>query len=500
MNLFFTDGHKEGEKHEISPPGISIGRELDNDIILELEGASRYHAKLFLKDSIWHLKDLGSTNGTKLNGTAITQNAEVKLTEGDQIRIGQQTMLFAETLNEKKTESSPIIKSPDNPEDLNAEPWAVTVSNAEPSSTPPPEEQTEKTEDKNEHKSSFLNFFDKKDEDVTATTPLTDDVDFFGKQNNKDGTNEKKSSKKYHAGLLFYVAVVGAAVILIAGFLILEQSKTAKTLSPTTKKTRKRAQLLLLYEKQVTSSNPKHNIFRFLMEIKDGTVTITRDDLQAGLKDQLSRKITPEQQLELEEQLQETDFMSAKQGQSGIARDGEDRFQKLTIAYGKEMNSITVKNTSPPRSFDSATKTVEDFSENILNIPAISLTPEERREDGMNSFRQGKQLFDNYRAQDKNLFQAIKHFTLAVENLAAFQPEPPEYKEAYKLKNESTRILQLQIRAHGRNAKRYIQLKEYSQAKDEYMSIMAKTAPGSKPYNTSRQKVINLEPLIRKKR
>ena len=42
MNLFFTDGHKQGEKHEIAPPGISIGRELDNDVILELEGASRY--------------------------------------------------------------------------------------------------------------------------------------------------------------------------------------------------------------------------------------------------------------------------------------------------------------------------------------------------------------------------------------------------------------------------------------------------------------------------
>lgn len=493
MNLFFTDGHKQGEKYEISPPGISIGRELDNDVILELEGASRYHAKLFLKDADWFIKDLGSTNGTKLNSEKITPNTDIKLKEGDNIRIGKQTMCFAEKLSDVK---APDIQNPEemNPGSDTIEPSAVTVSNIEPSNESPKDEKEGSAAAK-----PFLSFFDKKEDKTEGEISSVDKLDFFGKPSNAN-EDKNNTSRKKHAGMLFYVAVLGAAVILIAGFLIVEQSKERKPAPTTTKKNRKGAPLLLLYEKQVTSSQPKPNIFRFLMEIKDGTVTITRDDLQAGLKDQPSRKIGPEKLLELEDQLQETDFMATKQGQAGLPKSGEDRQQKLTIAFGKEMNSIVIKNTSPPRAFEEAVRVLEDFSENVLNIRAISLTPEELREDGMNAYTKGKLLFDNYRAQNENLFMAIKHFNVAIENLASFQPEPPEYKEAYKLKNEAERILQDQVQAHSRNAQRYRQLGDFLQAKEEWMAVMAKTAPGSKAYNTARKYVITLEPLIRKKR
>ncbi|MCK5845221.1 MAG: FHA domain-containing protein, partial [Victivallales bacterium] len=95
MKIFFIDGIKEGEEMSISPPGVSIGRELDNDIVLQEEGSSRYHAKIETDGTVWRLKDLGTTNGTKLNGEKISPTESANLSEGDKISIGKQTMLFA---------------------------------------------------------------------------------------------------------------------------------------------------------------------------------------------------------------------------------------------------------------------------------------------------------------------------------------------------------------------------------------------------------------------
>ena len=81
MNLYFLNGTKKGEKWELVPPGICIGREVDNDIQLLIAGVSRYHAKIeYDQDGQWKILDLGSTNGTKVNGKKIEQ--EVILTPG----------------------------------------------------------------------------------------------------------------------------------------------------------------------------------------------------------------------------------------------------------------------------------------------------------------------------------------------------------------------------------------------------------------------------------
>ena len=71
MKLFFLNGPRKGENIELAPPGISIGREEDNDVQLLVAGVSRYHAKITFNGSDWRIQDLGSTNGTKVNGKPI---------------------------------------------------------------------------------------------------------------------------------------------------------------------------------------------------------------------------------------------------------------------------------------------------------------------------------------------------------------------------------------------------------------------------------------------
>ena len=65
----------------------AIGRDAGNDIPLPDEAASARHATLALEDGEWWIEDLGSTNGTLVNGTRITRRE--RLRAGDEIAIGR---------------------------------------------------------------------------------------------------------------------------------------------------------------------------------------------------------------------------------------------------------------------------------------------------------------------------------------------------------------------------------------------------------------------------
>jgi len=64
---------------------ISIGRASDNDVIVDDPEVSRHHCQLKLQHGAYSLADLGSRNGSWINGQAVS---EVALGPGDLIRIG----------------------------------------------------------------------------------------------------------------------------------------------------------------------------------------------------------------------------------------------------------------------------------------------------------------------------------------------------------------------------------------------------------------------------
>lgn len=91
--VYFVEGVNAGKSFEISPPGAFIGRETDNDIILTCQEASRYHAKIELTDDdSWEIRDLNSSNGTKVNGVKISPTK--KLVSGDIISFGTDILKF----------------------------------------------------------------------------------------------------------------------------------------------------------------------------------------------------------------------------------------------------------------------------------------------------------------------------------------------------------------------------------------------------------------------
>ncbi len=72
---------------------LTLGRGLSNDIILEDTRVSRHHAQLRYKTRRFWLTDLGSTNGTFINGERTTEAA---LRDGDVISLGGLELTFRE--------------------------------------------------------------------------------------------------------------------------------------------------------------------------------------------------------------------------------------------------------------------------------------------------------------------------------------------------------------------------------------------------------------------
>ena len=71
---------------------MKIGRISENDLVLHDPGVSRRHARIVVRADIYFVEDLGSSNGTALNGTLLS--GEQQLRDGDRITVGPVEFTF----------------------------------------------------------------------------------------------------------------------------------------------------------------------------------------------------------------------------------------------------------------------------------------------------------------------------------------------------------------------------------------------------------------------
>jgi hypothetical protein len=69
--LVLTEGDKNGQKFDLKTGVTRIGRRAENDVILVFPSISGTHAEILQSADGLELRDLGSTNGTRLNGKRI---------------------------------------------------------------------------------------------------------------------------------------------------------------------------------------------------------------------------------------------------------------------------------------------------------------------------------------------------------------------------------------------------------------------------------------------
>jgi predicted component of type VI protein secretion system len=83
----------DGKRVVISPGGATLGRGRSSDVVLNDPNISRQHAEIRPRGGSWVITDLGSTNGSQLNGHRL-EGSEV-LRPGDEIELGASMMTFS---------------------------------------------------------------------------------------------------------------------------------------------------------------------------------------------------------------------------------------------------------------------------------------------------------------------------------------------------------------------------------------------------------------------
>jgi pSer/pThr/pTyr-binding forkhead associated (FHA) protein len=107
MNASFVLVMKDGQRRafELNVGVIVMGRRPECDLRIPLMDVSRRHCSLDIHGDSFVLRDLGSSNGTFVNGQRIE---EVQLKSGDNIQIGPLTFIFenGDTATPPSTEES----------------------------------------------------------------------------------------------------------------------------------------------------------------------------------------------------------------------------------------------------------------------------------------------------------------------------------------------------------------------------------------------------------
>ena len=83
--ILIYGGPDLGKRYELTGDAV-IGRDASADIRVDMSFVSRQHARVTRRDRSWFVSDLGSRNGTQINGKTV--EGETRLDNGDQLKVG----------------------------------------------------------------------------------------------------------------------------------------------------------------------------------------------------------------------------------------------------------------------------------------------------------------------------------------------------------------------------------------------------------------------------
>ena len=105
LTLLVLQGPDKGRRFELPDAPAVLGRE-SRQIPLTDQTVSRRHAELLPVEGDWILKDMGSVNGSYINGVRVDNRKPLKL--GDQIRVGRTLMVFGAQPGISRTNSGNV--------------------------------------------------------------------------------------------------------------------------------------------------------------------------------------------------------------------------------------------------------------------------------------------------------------------------------------------------------------------------------------------------------
>src|SRR6476469_119208 len=94
FQLIIAEGKEAGREFVFDQASVTIGRVSECDVVLYDPGVSRKHARIFIEGDGYGVEDLGSSNGTRVNGEIVKKTI---LKDGDAITLGPVVFNFSAT-------------------------------------------------------------------------------------------------------------------------------------------------------------------------------------------------------------------------------------------------------------------------------------------------------------------------------------------------------------------------------------------------------------------
>jgi predicted component of type VI protein secretion system len=114
LKVVVARGEQAGQAFDLRGPDLLIGRAAGSNVTLRGQGISREHARLRWGSPTsegapgWYLLDLGTTNGTAINGQRIPAHQPRRLSPGDRIAIGDVVLV----VDQATAPASPVAAAP----------------------------------------------------------------------------------------------------------------------------------------------------------------------------------------------------------------------------------------------------------------------------------------------------------------------------------------------------------------------------------------------------
>ncbi|UJR80195.1 FHA domain-containing protein [Sandaracinus amylolyticus] len=115
--LFVESGRDQGREYVLVEGETTVGRGIDNEVILADVSVSRRHLKVVRESNVLVLRDMGSGNGTMVNGRRVSS---VTLSEGDRIELGETVLVVrvpGAELAPASTSEPEVVRPPEHTTD-----------------------------------------------------------------------------------------------------------------------------------------------------------------------------------------------------------------------------------------------------------------------------------------------------------------------------------------------------------------------------------------------
>ncbi len=399
ITLLFLTGNRVGEQLKVSGAEASLGRSRTADIPIDDGLLSRIHCRIASDNEKVTLQDLGSSNGTMLNGVSLDETPHI-LRDGDVITVGNTALRIALVLLPATPTPPSFIPEQTPGFSLNlSQPMVET-----PVVPPPPSEIPQEISPK---------LFP-----ATGVDDVPQSVD-LGLASAKNAQPIKKAPLR---GLIYALSAVLLLALGAVGISAMTQHKE-KPIAPRRLEATETLPFAFCYENLRINAN---TLYRYTLAYENsGKLTLSSVDLgDADRSFTKSEQLSEQAQTALRKELidaryTEIGHMYPEESADGVTLNRK----KLTILFGTNIWSRTAENVSV-RAFDVLCERLETFARLELGVVATQYSVIELETMAEEQLKLAQHYWAQRDLGDEKLYSAVEAYEKGIAFLLTLNPKP----------------------------------------------------------------------------